>query len=94
MSAKIETLFYRKFSNDFQTKKDPFGSEIIKMEALPPTPMLPPENAIELLDWNQLMVEIRDLCFSFSRNKKFMNNLNMSVPKSAMYVSILILICF
>ena len=79
-------------ANNFLTKTR--GSVIIKMEALTLTPLPPPENAIESLDWNQLMVEIRDLCFSFSRKNKFMNNLNMSVPKSAMYGTTLILIRF
>ena len=39
---------------------------------------------IERLAWDQLMVEIRDLNFSYKRNKNFMDNVNMSVPTGAM----------
>lgn len=38
---------------------------------------------IDRLAWDHLMVEIRGLNFSYNR-KKFMDNVNMSVPTGAM----------
>lgn len=40
---------------------------------------------IDRLAWDQLMVEIRRLEFSYDRRKKFMQNVDMSVPTGAMY---------
>ncbi|XP_054152932.1 ABC transporter G family member 20-like [Oppia nitens] len=38
------------------------------------------------LDWDHLMVKVRELCFSYGRsNKQFIHQLDMSIPKSAIY---------
>ncbi|CAG2162434.1 unnamed protein product [Oppiella nova] len=46
---------------------------------------LPKTWDMESLDWTQLMVKIRSLEFSYDRKSKFINELNMSVPKGAIY---------
>ena len=63
-----------------KTRSDDMGSGGPKSESL--------SGNIESLDWNKLMVEIRKLCFKYD-SKGFIDKLNMSVPKSAMYVNIL-----
>ena len=39
---------------------------------------------IDRLAWDHLMVEIRGLNYSYNRNKKLLNNINISVPSGAM----------
>ncbi|CAG2179399.1 unnamed protein product [Oppiella nova] len=59
-----------------KTRSDDMGSGGPKSESL--------SGNIESLDWNKLMVEIRKLCFKYD-SKGFIDKLNMSVPKSAIY---------
>ncbi|CAG2100651.1 unnamed protein product [Medioppia subpectinata] len=60
-------------------------SDFVESMDSPVSKSEPQSNKIEALDWTKLMVEIRSLSFSYDRKKKFIDKLNMSVPKSAIY---------